>query len=242
MSELQEALDAYQERKVAHVVIYDESFLLQNNLGNLVIDALAQRGLSWDCLTRSDLIHGRIGELTDRGMDGATIGIESFNPKHRTDVHKRDDVRVIRETIAELNHYGRRAIGTFMIGYEDDTIDEMEADVRRRAAEGVFVCSLTLLTPFHRTRLYKEMEPLINEQDLSNFDLYHLVWNHPKMSASEAREVLAWAQRLVNDPDRMAVRTRKDLKEALRRRLQARGRSATPAPPQSQFSPSQPEM
>jgi len=66
MAELQEALDAYQERKVAHVVIYDESFLLQNNLGNLVIDGLAQRGLSWDCLTRSDLIHGRIGELTDR--------------------------------------------------------------------------------------------------------------------------------------------------------------------------------
>src|SRR6185436_5478219 len=225
MNELSEALDAYQERKVAHVVIYDESFLLQNDLGNLVIDALAERGLKWDCLTRSDLIHGRIGELTDRGMDGATIGIESFNAKHHTDVHKRDDVRIIRETIAELNHYGRRAIGTFMIGYEDDTIDEMQDDVRQLAGEGVFVCSLTLLTPFHRTRLYKEMEPLINERDLSKFDLYHLVWNHPKMSPDEARDVLAWAQRTVNDPERMAVRSKKDLKEALRRRMEARGRS-----------------
>jgi pyruvate-formate lyase-activating enzyme len=236
MAELQEALDAYQERKVAHVVIYDESFLLENHLGNLVIDGLAQRGLSWDCLTRSDLIHGRIGELTDRGMDGATIGIETFNEKHHTDVHKRDDVRIIRETIAELNHYGRRAIGTFMIGYPDDTIEEMQADVRHLAEEGVFVCSLTLLTPFHRTRLWREMEPLIDQSDLSQFDLYHLVWKHPQMSPSEARDVLAWAQRTVNDPDRMGVRTKKDLKAALKRRLEARGRtlpSAMPMQPES---------
>ncbi len=222
MQDLQEALDAYQERNVAHVVIYDESFLLQNELGELVVDALAERNLRWDCLTRSDLIHGRIGDLTERGMDGATIGIESFNEKHHTSVRKRDDVTVIRDTIKELNDHGRRAIGTFMIGYEDDTIEEMEADVTKLASEGLFVCSLTLLTPFHQTKLYKDMEHLINESDLSKFDLYHLVWNHPRMTPSEARDILAWAQRLVNNPEQMGQRITRDLKEAIREKTRAR--------------------
>lgn len=219
MNDLQEALDVYQEKKVAHVIIYDESFFLRNNLANLVVDALAERDLPWICLTRADLIRGRIGELTDRCMDGAIIGIESYKDANHADVQKRDDVYNVRETVKELNRYGRRALGTFMIGFERDSIEDMENDVRQLSEEGLFACQLTLLTPFHGTKLYKQMEPLINEPDLSKFDLYHLVWQHPKMTASEARELLAWSQKQVNDPVLISRKIKADLKEMLRKKI-----------------------
>ena len=219
MDNLQEALDVYQEKKVAHVIIYDESFFLRNHLADLVVDALAKRDLPWICLTRADLIRGRIGELTDRYMDGAIIGIESYKEANHADVRKRDDVYNVRETVRELNQYGRRALGTFMIGFEGDSIEDMETDVRQLAQEGLFACQLTLLTPFHGTKLYKQMEHLINEPDLSKFDLYHLVWKHPKITANEARELLAWSQRQVNDPALISRKIKADLKEMLRKKI-----------------------
>jgi len=204
------------------VIIYDESFFLDNPLAEKVVDALAERGLPWICLTRADLIRGRISELTDRCMDGAIIGIESYKDANHADVHKRDDVYRVRDTVRELNRHGRRALGTFMIGFARDRIEDMEFDVKQLADEGLFACQLTLMTPFHGTRLYREMASEINEPDLSKFDLYNLVWNHPHMSRTEARDVLAWAQRHVNNPDRIARKVKNEMKEVMRRKLAAR--------------------
>jgi pyruvate-formate lyase-activating enzyme len=222
MANLQDALDAYRDARVAHVIIYDESFFLDNPLAEKVVDALAERGLPWICLTRADLIRGRISELTDRCMDGAIIGIESYKDANHADVHKRDDVYRVRDTVRELNRHGRRALGTFMIGFARDRIEDMEFDVKQLADEGLFACQLTLMTPFHGTRLYREMASEINEPDLSKFDLYNLVWNHPYMSRTEARDVLAWAQRHVNNPDRIARKVKNEMKEVMRRKLAAR--------------------
>lgn len=237
MENIDQALDVYRDARVAHVIIYDESFFLDNPLADKVVDALAERGLPWICLTRADLIRGRIGELTDRAMDGAIIGIESYKDANHADVHKRDDVYRVRDTVRELNQHGRRALGTFMIGFERDTIEDMQFDVRQLAEEGLFACQLTLLTPFHGTKLWRDMESMITESDLSKFDLYHLVWKHPHMSPAEARDVLAWAQRHVNDPDRIHRRVKKDMKEMLRRKMLERHGAAPPADDSMQHHP-----
>jgi Radical SAM superfamily len=231
MEEMHEALDVYKEQKVAHVIIYDESFFLYNDLAEKVVDALAERSLPWICLTRADLIRGRIGELTDRCMDGAIVGIESWRDKHMADVRKRDDVYNVRQTVRELLKYDRRALGTFMIGFADDDAEDMAVDINQLADEGLFACQLTLLTPFHGTKLWKQMEHLVDEPDLSKYDLYNLVWNHPKVSKSEIRDVLAWAQRRVNDPGRIASKVKKEMKEKLRREMmEKRGMTPRPSP------------
>jgi hypothetical protein len=98
----------------------------------------------------------------------------------------------------------------------------MEYDITQLADEGLFACQLTLLTPFHGTKLWKQMEHLVNEPDLSKFDLYNLVWKHPKMSPSEARDLMAWAQRKVNDPGVVAQKIKQDMKEKLRREMAAK--------------------
>lgn len=219
MKEMFEALDVYQQEKVAHVIIYDETFFLDNNVAELVVDALAQRQLPWICLTRADRIKGRIGELTDRYMDGAIIGVESFKDRNLKDVQKRDDAWHVRETIRELNRYGRRALGTFMIGFPDDGPEDIMWDVEQLAQEDLFACQLTILTPFHGTKQWKKMEPLIDEEKLDLFDLYHLVWQHPKIQKSEMRELLAWAQRTVNKPELIDVKIKKDLKEKFRKQI-----------------------
>ena len=225
-----EALDRYQQEKVAHVIIYDESFFLRNEVADKVIEALADRDLPWICLTRADLIRGRIAELTDKCMDGAIVGIESYRDKNIADVRKRDDVYNVRATVKELIDNGRRALGTFMIGFGNDTIEDMEFDIKQLAEEGLFACQLTLLTPLHGTKLYKLMEPLIDEPDLSKFDLYNLVWKHPHMNKSEARDLLAWAQRKVHDPSLMAKKIRGEFKQKLREKIRRR-REISDLPP-----------
>lgn len=228
MQSLYDALDVYREQKVAQVIIYDETFFLENELAEKVIDALAERELPWICLTRADRIRGRISELTDRCMDGAIIGIESMRDANLDDVHKRDDVWNVRETIRELNRHGRRAMGTFMLGFERDDAETIQEDIRQLAGEGLFACQLTLLTPFYGTKLYKDMERrgVITETDLSKFDLYNKTWAHPTISHEEARELLSWAQRMVNQPELMAKKIREDMKTKRRKALMKRETSA----------------
>lgn len=222
VTQMNQALDRYQAEKVAHVIIYDETFFLDNDVADSVVDALAERGLPWICLTRADRIRGRIGELTDRGMDGAIIGVESFRDYNLAAVRKRDDVYNVRETIRELHKYGRRVLGTFIIGFEKDDATTIAQDITQLAQEGLFACQLTILTPFHATKLYKEMETLIDETDLSHFDLYHLVWKHPKIAKQEMRELLAWAQKEVNEPARIYRRVKDDMKRKMRESMNAR--------------------
>jgi hypothetical protein len=223
MDDMTAALDRYREENVAHVIIYDESFFLDNQLAERVVDELAARELPWICLTRADLIRGRIAELTDRYMDGAIVGIESYRDKNIADVRKRDDVYNVRQTVRELIANGRRALGTFMIGFATDTIEDMQFDIEQLAQEGLFACQLTLLTPYHGTKLWKQMVHLVNEPDLSKFDLYNLVWDHPHMDRSQARDMLAWAQCQVNSPDRIAAAIKRELKQKMRTRMDRRG-------------------
>jgi pyruvate-formate lyase-activating enzyme len=235
MEDMYAALDEYRDAQVAHVIIYDESFFLTNQLAEQVVDALAERELPWICLTRADLIRGRIPELTDRYMDGAIVGIESYRDKNIADVKKRDDVYNVRQTVRELIDNGRRALGTFMVGFAEDTIEDMRYDIEQLRDEGLFACQLTLLTPFHGTRLYRQMEHLIDEPDLSKHDLYNLVWKHPHMDRSEARDLLAWAQRQVNDPELIATRVKQEMKLRMRRRFAQRESVTLVSPPPAEL-------
>jgi len=227
---LEDALDRYRDEQVAHVIIYDETFFLDNNIAERVVDALDERELPWICLTRADRIKGRITELTDRHMDGAIIGVESFRDYNLSDVRKRDDVYNVRETIRELNDCGRRALGTFIIGFEKDDAESIMHDIEQLSQEDLFACQLTILTPYHGTKLFKQMDPMIDHSDLSKFDLYNLVWDHPKIKRGEMRELLAWAQRKVNNSDRIAKRIKQDLKQQMRRKLARKRAAHAPLP------------
>ena len=215
MKSLTDVLDKYQEMKIAQVIIYDETFLLENDGAEVVIEELAKRELYWISLTRADRIRGRISYFTDKCMDGAIIGIESFRNANLADVRKRDDVFQVRDTIRELNAHGRRALGTFILGFQRDSVETIQYDIEQLSGEDLFACQLTFLTPFHGTKLWKEMErdQLLVESDLSLYDLYHLVWRHPTIGATEARDLLAWAQRKVNRPEFMANRLKKDMQQ-----------------------------
>jgi pyruvate-formate lyase-activating enzyme len=226
--DMYEALDRYRDEGVAHVIIYDETFFLDNDIAEYVIDALAERDLKWICLTRADRIKGRVAELTDRCMDGAIIGVESFRDYNLTDVRKRDDVYNVRETIREMHQHGRRVLGTFILGFERDDAETIQFDIQQLAQEELFACQLTMLTPFHATKLFKQMEPIIDETDLSKFDLYHLVWKHPKIGRSEMRDLLAWAQAQVNDPERIARNIKEDMRRKMRLKMAQRGSGLTP--------------
>jgi radical SAM superfamily enzyme YgiQ (UPF0313 family) len=216
MQSLTDVLDAYQAMKMAQIIIYDETFLLDNeDVAEVVIKELAKRDLYWISLTRADKIRGRISYFTDHCMDGAIIGIESFRNANLADVRKRDDVFQVRDTIRELNAHGRRALGTFILGFQRDSAETIQYDIEQLSQEELFACQLTFLTPFHGTKLYKEMDRdgLITERDLSLYDLYHMVWRHPTIAPDEARDLLAWAQRMVNKPDFMANRLKRDMQE-----------------------------
>ena len=133
---------------------------------------------------------------------------------------------LIEKAVIITTKRGRKGKGKFEYDYQ--------AGINQLANEGLFACQLTILTPYHATRLFREMQDVIDEKDLSKFDLYHLVWKHPKIARDEMRDLLAWAQHQVNDPTRVAAMVREDMKRKMRRDMAMRtgaGAATAAAPP-----------
>jgi hypothetical protein len=141
-----------------------------------------------------------------------------------------------------MHEHGRRVLGTFIIGFERDAAATIQADIEQLSQEGLFACQLTILTPFHGTKLFKQMLPVIDEPDLSKFDLYNLVWKHPKIGRQEMRELLAWAQNQVNEPSRIAQKVKEDMKRKMRRVMEGRQRERHPTTPAAPVAATTPKV
>lgn len=198
--EILKVLDFYRQKRVANVVIYDETFLSDLGYSLRIARALAERGLPWVCLTRADRIGNIIPQLADLYMDGATIGIESFREENLKNIEKCQKVKDIEKTINEMNRHNLRTIGTYMICHPRDTAETVRKDLDRLSSLGLFLAQITIVTPFPQTPLWKQLKNQIIDMDWSHHDTYHLIWKHPRINPGEARDLLAYAQTKINNP------------------------------------------
>lgn len=200
MDEILKVLDIYHQKKIANVVIYDETFMTNVKLSMEVVKALAERELPWVCLTRADRIQDKIPQLADLYMEGAIIGVESFRERNLQTIGKRQKAKTIERTINEMIKRGLRTVGTYMICYPEDTVEIVKGDIERLSSLGLFLAQISILTPFPGTPLWKQLDNLIIDKDWNHYDIYHLVWEHPHINPDEARDLLAYAQSKINDP------------------------------------------
>lgn len=200
MDEIKKVLDVYRQENVISVVIYDETFMTDVKFSMEVIKELAKRELHWTCLTRPDRIKGRIQQMVDLYGFAAIIGIESFREVNLQTMKKREKAKDIERTIEEMNRQNLRIIGTFMLGHPEDTAEDIYKDIERLSSLGLFLAQITLVTPLPGTPLWEQLEHRIIDKDWNHYDTYSLVWKHPYIKPSEARDLIVYAQRKINIP------------------------------------------
>ncbi|OHD67796.1 MAG: hypothetical protein A2W19_13320 [Spirochaetes bacterium RBG_16_49_21] len=198
MDEIEKVLDIYKANKVTQIHVCDETFLLNRTYSKRVLDAMVKRGLSWQCMTRADLIKGKIRELKDTGMVWVGIGLETLKDITLKKQNKGQDLKTLLDVLDEAEKNDLPIWGSFMLCFEDDTVESLKKDIDRLAMMNIFSLQFAIFTPFPGTPLWDKMKNKIIEKDWSKYDHMHLIWDHPKITQKEAEEIFYYAHKKVN--------------------------------------------
>ncbi len=197
LDEIRRVLDIYSERGVEYIMIQDETFFQNKAHCRQVMRELSKRGFLWLATTRADHIIGRINEFCDHGMINVYMGIESVNPDNLKKTDKKQEVEKVFEVINRLKDSGCLVAGTYILCFEDDTPESICRDISILDSLGLYTCVFMILTPYFGTSIYSEMKKknMIIEDCPEKYDDFNLVWRHPKINPSQARELLSFAIR-----------------------------------------------
>jgi hypothetical protein len=96
----------------------------------------------------------------------------------------------------------------YIIGFEHDTVPSVRSDVEALARLDVDLVQVQVLTPYPQTRERDNIAERfgLHDHDYSHYNSRHLVWNHPRISRAEMRELQRFANARLASSSR-ALRT-----------------------------------
>ena len=196
--ETERILDFYRSKGIEHITVVDETFLQRVDHAKAVIAAMEERGMSWTCTSRVDVLHRNVDELAEHGLRNVYIGIESMSDLSLKNVRKVSSVNLTVELLTRLGELGRFAFGTYMICMDNDTEESVKEDVAKLDKfEALYGAIFWITTPFPGTDLYDEMDAQgrVVDKDWKKYTALHLVHEHPNFTPEEARKLLYYCVR-----------------------------------------------
>ena len=197
----------YRVRPIQHVMKEVESlrrargyiFFADDNLvarpehaGNLM-EQLARHRLRWVCQAPVTIAQDEqmLRDFARAGCHGIFIGFESLNTRNLEMMGKRHNrVDFYEECIRRIHEHGIGVYGSFVFGYDHDTVDVFDHFLEfanRTCLDGAF---LPVLTPFPGTRVYQRLkaEGRILTEDWGRYDMATVVYRPRGMSVDQLQE------------------------------------------------------
>jgi len=203
LDSIEKVLRYYKERGVQLVMIYDENFGIVPDHSREVVSLLRKYNFSWGVMARTDILKKNFDFWYENGMVGVLIGIESMNPEILKDTRKQVTIDETIEVLELLNRHNCFIIGSYIIGFEPDTVESIKRDFRQlRRLKADFMIIL-VATPFPETELWTQIQQNygIDTSDWSKFDKKHLVWNHPRLTSEDIQMLLEYGYDLFNSEE-----------------------------------------
>jgi len=144
--------------------------------------------------------------LKKRGFVISLVGVEAMRQSSLESVNKGTSVNKLIETINELHENHVYVHTTYMIGYENDTEEQIREDIKALKKVPFDSNQTCILTPFPATKLYdrfiKKYKVKLDEP--GNFDAYNLVWSHKNFTPESMDRLWRWAWKQLYSPYRLA--------------------------------------
>jgi anaerobic magnesium-protoporphyrin IX monomethyl ester cyclase len=192
--ELEQLCDQYPR---PYVVFRDPLFTEQRERCLALCDAIRSRGLDlrFECETRLDhLDEPLLDQMTDAGLATISFGVEAISHETLRKVGRRPTPETHQRAIMAACTQRRILTSAYyVLGFLQDTWDSVAATIDYAIELGSSFAQFKLLTPYPATPLWRQMQPLVFEQDWQKFDGYTPTFKHPNLSAEELRFLLGAA-------------------------------------------------
>lgn len=139
----------------------DDNFAGSLRESREVLPALAQSDVRWVTQMSINAAHdeGFVQELVRAGCRGVLIGFESLNEENLLLMNKRVNTMKggFSAALANLRKHGIAVYGTFVFGYDHDTLESFGEAVEFAREQSMYIAAFNHMTPFPGTPLYSRL-------------------------------------------------------------------------------------
>ncbi|RLI49168.1 MAG: B12-binding domain-containing radical SAM protein [Candidatus Thorarchaeota archaeon] len=149
----------YEKYKIREIEFLDDTFTLNRKRAREIAHEIIKEGfdLSWAVSSRVDTFDKLTGEyMRKAGAHTVYFGLESGTQKILDYVGKRITLQQSREAVRIAKEIGLKTLGSFIIGFPQETKDDIERTISFAKHVGVDYAQFTIATPFPGTRLWHE--------------------------------------------------------------------------------------
>ena len=203
IQEIEYLVERFGTRKI---YFKDDTFTVNRKWVYAFCDALEQKDLNiqWECLTRIELVdEDLILRMRRAGMFNLKIGIETGSERLLKATQKNISLEQIRRGAAVLNRLQQTWSAFFMLGFPDETEDEVRMSLELIEQIQPTYVSMSILAPYPGCDTYYDLERagVVDENtDWNLYDPFSLYANSSQTFKLEsfqdlARETMAFVDR-----------------------------------------------
>lgn len=124
-------IDFYRDRYECSRFVFNDNTINVNRDRFLALcEGLKERGISWGAAIRADVWDKEITKAAkESGCRYVVVGVESFNQARLDKMHKDIKVEQIVNTLNLLHESGIEYSGNILVGFEDETYEDILADL-----------------------------------------------------------------------------------------------------------------
>ncbi len=147
----------HDEYGIREIEFLDDTFTLNRPRAIRIAERIKEEGLdiSWSASSRVDLFTDEVARaMKAGGCHTVYFGIESGSQKTLDFIGKRITPEQAVAAVRKAKKHGLNALGSFVIGFPDETREEVEKTIRFSKKVGVEYAQFTVATPYPGTRLW----------------------------------------------------------------------------------------
>lgn len=161
--------------KTRNIYFKDDTFTLSRKRVLDFCDQLeaANLDINWECLTRIELVDEEIVKrMRQTGMNSLKIGIETGSQRLLYATNKNITLNHIRRGAEILNRLNQKWSAFFMLGYPDETEEEIKMSLNLIEEIQPTYVSMSILAPYPGCQYYYELEKMGVLGEDTNWNLY----------------------------------------------------------------------
>jgi len=188
----------YENYKVREIEFLDDTFTLNKRRVIRIAKRIVEEGLdiSWSASSRVDIFTDEVAQaLKKGGCHTIYFGIESGSQKTLDFIGKGITLKQSIAAVKKAKKHGLRSLGAFIIGFPDETKNDIKKTITFSKKVGVDYAQFTIATPFPGTRLwdYALSKNLIMTFDWRKYTTLDPVMKLKNFTSQQIKEMFRWA-------------------------------------------------
>ncbi|HQB22211.1 MAG TPA: radical SAM protein [Bacteroidales bacterium] len=156
---LDEIIILYNDFGIRQIIFYDDTFISNKKRVEEFCDLLIDSGIKikWTCSSRVDKIYpDLLIKMKKAGCHQIMYGIESFDEQILANINKKTNPKDIETAIKETKKAGIEARAAIMIGNPGDTVEILEANIKKLKKLNPDIIQVTIATAIPGSQLFAE--------------------------------------------------------------------------------------